>query len=186
MKKSLLPFLAAISGISNATPAIADSNYSQQIIANWDNEARKINSNEFISTSYDKKTKEKHQIYVNTSNKVYVYVSDVDNKLKMLSNDYRIVQSVADHINADEMLLKNFIKKPNIVMKKVHTSVPFEIIPVITPEGSSTTIIPGNPLNIEQAYKIEAHTKSFTTVALSTTCCATGTCDGTCRQCHDF
>ena len=57
MKKSLLPFLAAISGISNATPAIADSNYSQQIIANWDNEARKI------TVSYTHLDVYKRQVY---------------------------------------------------------------------------------------------------------------------------
>lgn len=194
--KTLIQFLAAASVVSNPLLTNAeDINYARRILATWNHDIKKINNNEAVSTAHNSSTGDTHKLYVNNDDCVYVYVVKQNGKLKITSNDYRIPQEFMDYINSDSRIFEKFIEKPNIIMKKSHGPTSFEIIPILPNADRNDLIIPKNPINMLQAYEIELHTKSITSVADSTTCCATGTCDNviirggssgsaTCQSCH--
>lgn len=194
--KTLIQFLAAASVVSNPLLTNAkDINYARRVLDIWNHDIKQLNSNEVVSTARNYSTGDTHKLYVNNEDCVYVYVVRHNGKLKIASNDYRITQEFMDYINSDSRIFEKFIEKPNIIMKKSHGPTSFEIIPIHPDAGNNNLIIPKNPVNMLQAYEIELHTKSITSVADSTTCCATGTCDNViipggssgsaaCQSCH--
>ena len=194
--KGIIPFLAVASAMSGSQVSQESSEFSQFVINNWEKGIRELSSDEYVLAGSDKSSSNKFKVYVNTASKVHVYVTKIDGTLKVSSNDYRIVKNILDYINSDQKNILRFAEKPNIAMKKMQCPVPFEVIPIHNYEGSgesSAKIIPGNPVNVEQVFELEAKMKAFVNVAQSTKCCATGTCDGAsispgsnsqCQNCH--